>query len=1048
MKPCRELISAPAGTGKTRTCIEIFRRSILERPDPFSQKSFFILPNQEHAARINDLLLRSDGGAPRPEGILSPAVLTINQFIQRFAGIGAERTPGDMLKHYFLNEILREGGWKYFDPDFSCGLVPLLGDFLREAKAGFLSASDFEERARPFIRGDARGDKFADLIRIFRAYEERLEAAGLEDTGDLIRRFVRTIPSRAVPALDLVILDGFYHFTRAQIEFVKTVTRIARRTIVTLTRDPARSALFEFPERTRAELIDAGFSEAAWAEGTNRRALQPALAALEKNLFLETPEVYAGPAGAVTVFEAAAASGEIEMIAREIKRLYRGTGYHYSDFCLVFRSIGPYEGLIESIFRDFEIPVEIHERKRLKANALVRAFDRWLGLLAEGWKREDFLALLSSHYYGCPDEAVRKLAAVSFERGWLGGREEIARLVADLAGPEKEWVEKFTGWHAKMAAEKDPSGVMRVLRKFLEDQGFHRRRAETDEAAREDHQAYRTLLKLLDEIGRQPLFAGGEGFDFSGCVRRLREAIDLSLFSLPSPDKNRVQVYDIAFALQKEYRVVFAAGLLEKSFPQRAIEDPVLKDDERRLLNGRNPCLEERLGRAGGERYFFYMAVSRARERLYLTYPRFDLEAKETLPSFYAEEVKKCFAGPSLVIRSKQVGDVVPEAAEISRPGDLFQILNLNLFAPRPAAKPEDGGFLKALYNACIRRKDYRAVLEAVKREPEAAEFRDPEILARFRGLAGPFSPTRLELFATCPFKYFAAKTLKLQEERDSMDPTVLGSLLHKVLEEFYAETAGGGKDEWVLLKDPEAAKEQLRAKLEDVLSRPEFRFGGAKKFRQDLERARLAEMLEGFVEAEHDTETGRATHPRYFEQAFGMGDEGLPALEIGGEEPVALQGKIDRIDWDAKTGLAVVVDYKRGAAKTDRLLEGLEKGVALQLPIYLLAAQKLLGAQAAAAELYPLLDPARRGGIYHRERMARVGAYRERYQGAMNGEEFEALLKKIGEAIPAYVARLRGGDISIRSKGCDHCPYGHLCRFEKWKLIYSEEEKLWTKKK
>lgn len=1042
----RELFSAPAGTGKTRACIDLFRRSILERPDPFSQKSFFILPNQEHAARINDLLLRSDGGGARLEGMLAPSVLTINQFIQRFAGLGAERTPGDMLRHFFLDEILAEGGWKYFRPDFSPGLVALLGDFLREAKAAFLSARDFEARVKAWKGGGASANKFADLARIFRAYEEKLEAAGLDDSGDLIRRFVQAVPARAVPVLDLVILDGFYHFTRAQLEFVKTVTRIAAHTLITLTRDAARKALFEFPEATRRELLEAGFTELAGAETSNRRALEPALAALEKNLFVEDPEVYAGPAGAVTVFEAAAASGEIEMIAREIKRLYRETGYHYSDFCLVFRRIGPYEGLIQSVFADLEIPVEVHERKKLKANPLVRAFDRWLRLASEGWKREDLLPLVSSHYWNCPEDAARKIAAVSFETGWLEGHEGLAGLAAGLGGREKDLLEKLLAWREKFAAQKDSEGVMQALRNFLEDHGFHRRRAETDEAAREDHQAYRTLLGLLEEIGRQPLFSGGEAFDFIAAFRRLREAIDLTLYSLPSPDKNRVQVYDIAFALQKEYRVVFVAGLLEKSFPQRAIEDPVLKDSERRGLNGRQPCFEERLGRAGGERYFFYMAVSRAREKLYLTYPRFDLEAKETLASFYVEEVKKCFSPESLAVRAKKVGDVVPGPAEIARPDDLYQILNLNLFAPVP--DPPSGIYLKALFNACAGKRDYRKILEAARKEPEEAGFRDPEILARFRGLAGPFSPTRLELFATCPFKYFAAKTLKLQEERDSMDATVLGSIVHKVLEEFYVETAGEGKERWVLLTDPEAAKKRLLAKLEEVLARPEFRFGGAKKYRQDLERARLAEMLENFVEAEHETESARATHPRYFEQAFGMGGDGLPALELGGEEPVALQGKIDRIDWDAATGLAVVVDYKRGAGKTDRLLEGLEKGVALQLPIYLLAAEKLLGAKPAAAELYPLLDPSRRGGIYHRELMERVGAYRERYQGAMSGEEFDTLLEKIRQTIPAYVARLRRGDISIRSKGCDHCAYGHLCRFEKWKRIYSEEEKIWTKKK
>ena len=51
------------------------------------------------------------------------------------------------------------------------------------------------------------------------------------------------------------------------------------------------------------------------------------------------------------------------------------------------------------------------------------------------------------------------------------------------------------------------------------------------------------------------------------------------------------------------------------------------------------------------------------------------------------------------------------------------------------------------------------------------------------------FSITQLEVFAKCPFKYFADRILKLQpieEPTDEAEPIELGNVLHSILFEFY----------------------------------------------------------------------------------------------------------------------------------------------------------------------------------------------------------------------------------------------------------------------
>jgi ATP-dependent helicase/nuclease subunit B len=1042
-----ELIAAPAGTGKTRHAIEIFRQALQRDPGPVKRSSWFILPNREHADRVNDLILRS--GLP---GLLIPPVATINEFIRRFARVSSEKTVGGLMKRAVLQACLRENPGSYFhDANGSPGFLDLLQDFLTEAKAGLLTSGEFKARASSLSNAPpVLAKKLADLASLFKAYEEKIAAWGLEDPADLILRFVE---EAAPPPLELVILDGFYHFTRAQLAFISSLSRFTTRVIVTLTTDPspARSHVFAYPEKTRRALIEAGFREIPWKSQENHRAQASSLAFLERHLFLSDPPPFGQSQEAVRIFEATGTSGEIEMAAREILRLYREEAYHFSDFCLLLRSIGPYEEALRSIFAEFGIPLAIHERRKLQQNPLIRAFLKWVRLLSRDWQREDLFALLDCNYYGFSQEAVRQLKKESLERGVLAEREAWENLGGKIAGEAKRILDGLAAHQREISSGDDPAFFNKTLVRFIDTYGLAHRLAETDDATREDFQAAKTLFLILDEIALQHDLHGARTLALPEYLARLEEAIRVSLFSVNPLDKNRVQVYDVAFALQKEYKVIFVLGLLERTFPKKITEDAILADAERRLLNGTKPCFEERRARISGERYFFYMALTRAREKLYLSYPRFDLEGKESLPSFYVDEVKKCLGEPHIPIRCKEVGDVLPGMDEICREEDLMKRLAYELCEKREDPSRVSFRTHAEIWNHLLRDPALRTVFDDIERDYEKAKLADPKVLERIAREMRVLSPTRLEVFATCPFKFFAAHILKLRDEREGIDVRDEGDILHETLERFFKETVRPDKADWILVKDKAKAKTLVLEKLDQVLRGHPF--PGVKKFRKDLERRRLREILSDFIEKESEEESRRKTVPRYFEQAFGCGEGepgSLEALRFRGEdgEEVLIRGIIDRIDCDPETGAAVVIDYKRGPHKADKLLDHLEKGTELQIPIYLLAVEELVGRAAAAGELYPVVLPQRRRGIYNGPAVQNLFAKSPAKTGVFSAEEFRSLLDTMRALVPLYASRARRGDIRVKSKGCENCDYNHVCRFEKWRLIYSEPEKVWERRK
>ena len=278
------------------------------------------------------------------------------------------------------------------------GLSTLLAGFIGEIKNAGVNRSDFRKISSQLADEDPFFTvKSRDLDRLLKRYEERCAASGLKDPEEEIFEYARTLAQNPRDAsLDLVIFDGFFSFTEAQLQFIHAISRAAREVVVTLTLDhqAERRELFHYPLRMRDKLIQFGFRE-VFSKGPSRRFRSESLSQLERNLFAQSaggvnkkrsfPHLKAAhdPSSSDTVpdlclLEASSSAQEIEMIAREILRNVRSGGFHFSDHMLVLRSILPYRGMIEEIFGNFGIPCEIHERKRLSENTFISHLLQWM----------------------------------------------------------------------------------------------------------------------------------------------------------------------------------------------------------------------------------------------------------------------------------------------------------------------------------------------------------------------------------------------------------------------------------------------------------------------------------------------------------------------------------------------------------------------------------------------------------------------------------------------------------------------------------------------
>jgi hypothetical protein len=198
-----------------------------------------------------------------------------------------------------------------------------------------------------------------------------------------------------------------------------------------------------------------------------------------------------------------------------------------------------------------------------------------------------------------------------------------------------------------------------------------------------------------------------------------------------------------------------------------------------------------------------------------------------------------------------------------------------------------------------------------------------------------PWSSSRLETYAKCPFYFWTAYAMELEPRelpQAGFDVLILGSIYHLVLERLYNRVPDGDSDR---LRDllPAVAREVYDAAPPDYGFRPSPLW--------ERQQEEMTEVLRRTVEALIEA-TGEYA-PLMQELAFGLQER--PPLVLPGERPLRLRGYIDRVDR-APDGRLRVIDYKAGS--TPISARDLEEGHRLQLPLYALAAQEALGAEVA----------------------------------------------------------------------------------------------------
>lgn len=420
------------------------------------------------------------------------------------------------------------------------------------------------------------------------------------------------------------------------------------------------------------------------------------------------------------------------------------------------------------------------------------------------------------------------------------------------------------------------------------------------------------------------------------------------------------------------FHTVFVPGLAERVFPQKIREDPLLPDRVREKVS---PSLETARRRIASERLALMLAVGAAREKAVLSYPRIDVEhARPRVPSFYALEAARAVQG------------TLPGYEKLQRQAEASA--SVRLAWPAPAKREsaiDDTEYDLATIDGIFRatgsvkgRGRYlvttnlhlgRALRSRFARWQTSAftmfdGFVKPGVLGRaaiekHHPTKRPFSPTALEQYAACPYRFFLSALVRLQPwevptELEELGPLEKGSMAHEV--QFLLLSAL--KKDGVVVTDetlPLVLKrlgETIQQVAHDVYDRYK---PAIERVWQDGVQTLEADLRQWLRLMKDDP----AWQPAHFELAFGLADRAREEMDpASSPSPVTLleglqvRGSIDLVERNVD-GTLRATDYKTGRVKADEesIIGG---GRHLQPVLYALVLEKLFaGAKVWGGRLY-----------------------------------------------------------------------------------------------
>ncbi len=851
--------------------------------------------------------------------------------------------------------------------------LKLAGDFIVQMKQNGLAPEDLGGILEDIGPSGLLSEKLSDMKLIAEGYEEAMEGR-FTDSEDLLAFVTEKIKSSAYVRGSEIWYHGFYSFTKRDCAFLAALAKYSKGLSMMLPLGSGREGdeeLYAAPIRTLSLL------KAAAAE--ERLSLKTE--AISEKAEEETLPV---------IIRCSNPFSQAETIAAEILRLMREEKVGAGEIAVLTADAPGRTETLARVLESFEIPVFMDSKRSVMHSPAATLVTALLDMAAEGLKASNVISFMKQGLAGGDGLSLREEFEVYIRNYKLRGKAFLSplRYGADRLGEEKlaeleklreELAALISPWLEAEKAAKTCEGKCRALYNYLDDTLNLPRVLESTaaalaaedmaDAAEETAQAWKSITSLLD----QTVALMGSLAVSSGEFRDMMEDAlsDISIGVLPQSE-GRVQLGTVSRSRLEGVRVLFAADMNDGLIPKDSSREALLTEKELEGLEDLGFTLSKRNELLGAEeKLAVHLALSAPAEKKYYCWCGSDPSGEGLKPSPIIAELKE--RHPSLT-----------ELYDLENRGDTEGFIQSSASARSrlltELRKAADSGRGAAALDPA-----WKAVFNRLKDEGDPAATGAGNIV--FYDISSPalpeetvkdlfsedgsdfsFSASRLENYASCPFRHFVRYGLFPEEDRlFEIDSPAVGTVYHEALLRLSRRLSEPAVKAGIDITDPASlwmtvTDEELSAMLASIIE--DLRVtglggllsaGAAESYRVDRMQKVCLEFARRMVAQVRKGRIGAM----YFETGFGRGKR-FPSIKVETSRgTVHVEGRIDRIDLlRGEDGSFIkIIDYKSGSTKFDK--SKVRRGLALQLSTYLEGALGDGRSKPAGMFYFRIADPA-----------------------------------------------------------------------------------------
>lgn len=887
-----------------------------------------------------------------------------------------------------------------------------------------------------------------DKLRDFALIYERTAGAMAEeyiDDEDIVNSLINRLPDSSYRTQDFFI-DTPETLTEQSLRIFEMLFTAVPRVMISFRGDTSESCrdrrLFEpdaeLYRRARDTAAALGCRVEFISLRGNKRTRTPELLHLESELFAYPCRSFDDGAPAIELHTAGNRISEAASCAEAIHRAVRG-GMRYRDIGVIVGDMEAYSPPLQKCFYEYAIPFYMDVRRPLftqpAAELLLAAIDCCL----DNFRAESFIRAVKTGLFDIDPSSIELLENHILKFGLCGNALIEPFRQAEVPQPVEE--ARMTAAEALLHLKENISGRisaserLRALYDFLIELQLDERLktkceaysalAEFD-AAREAAQVFDTIIELFDQLN---IILGGAKPGLEKFRAILAEGLRAYTIGTIPTTLDQVIIGDIDNSALTDKEFLLVLGMNEGLIPKAKPDNAIINDFELRRLKALGlPVWQstERMNRA--ENLHVYSALMRCKRRLRLSYCS-DSGGEASAASPLLERIRSSFP------KCRQSNGILEPTCGSTEQAQFARLTSeLRRGIAAGAIAPE----LCEAYSYFADNPRYAAKLSTIEGayfDGNNAGSLSREDALRLYGSSLTGSPTRLEIFNKCPYRYFLEFGMELKErEIYEEKATDRGSFIHEALDRLITGIVDDGV-EFESLDDEAVAERMKTIAGELAASHNNGIYLSSARMRAELRR--LIELITiAGREIVRQIAAGKF-RPLKSEVGFGRSGDILPALTIeAGGVDFRVCGIVDRLDafTSGRSGNEYlrIIDYKSSDTPFD--FTELVNGIRLQLPLYAAAMEAGLSAENRLKLDMPA--PASRAeggsvtaGFYYQK----IGAV-EPNMGGLNDSDLKKLKSQLAISFKLHGLTLDDAEVlsATEAGGSGHSSIVNALQFKK----------------